>query len=200
MSKKDLTEELLEELEAMHAPRCSACGTGLCAHEFVINVALGFKNKPECVDCHVARSSKSRGSFLEHVLDYLLHKDCYREGWSWAAASEQSEDPLRPGCLWPPAEATSSMSAANGGAGASDRSPAPRHDTEWDAKDLACGDLALDLRIRMQGLRPGQVLLLRALDPGGEQDIPAWCRLTGHTLRAAAPPQYWIERRSDPNE
>ena len=57
--------------------------------------------------------------------------------------------------------------------------PSPRIDAEWDAGDLACGDLVLQLRGRMEPMRPGQVLRLVALDSGAPEDLPAWCRLTG---------------------
>ena len=33
-------------------------------------------------------------------------------------------------------------------------------DVVWDAGDLACGDLVLQLRLRMEPLRPGQFLRL----------------------------------------
>jgi tRNA 2-thiouridine synthesizing protein A len=73
---------------------------------------------------------------------------------------------------------------------------APRiADVDWDAGDLACGDLVLTLRGRMEALRPGQVLRLVALDPGAPADLPAWCRLTGHTLLAADHPVYLIRRK-----
>lgn len=65
----------------------------------------------------------------------------------------------------------------------------------WDAGDLACGDLILHLRLRMEQMRPGQVLRLIALDAGAPADLPAWCRLTGHTLLASAPPVYLIRRK-----
>jgi len=68
-------------------------------------------------------------------------------------------------------------------------------DTDWDAGDLACGDLVLKLRARMEALRPGQVLRLVALDSGAPADLPAWCRLTGHTLLAAEHPVYLIRRK-----
>ena len=42
---------------------------------------------------------------------------------------------------------------------------APRADVVWDAGDLACGDLILQLRGRMEAMPPGQVLRLVALDP-----------------------------------
>jgi tRNA 2-thiouridine synthesizing protein A len=69
-----------------------------------------------------------------------------------------------------------------------------RVDAVWDAGDLACGDLILQLRGRMEAMLPGHVLRLVALDPGAPEDLPAWCRLTGHTLLAADHPVYYIRR------
>jgi tRNA 2-thiouridine synthesizing protein A len=68
-------------------------------------------------------------------------------------------------------------------------------DAEWDAGDLGCGDLVLQLMLRMNALRAGAVLRLVALDPGAAADIPAWCRMTGHTLVDEAPPVYLIRRK-----
>lgn len=58
----------------------------------------------------------------------------------------------------------------------------PRHDSEWDAGDLGCGELVIGLRFRLKALRPGQVIRLHATDIGAIQDLPAWCRMTGDTL------------------
>ena len=68
-------------------------------------------------------------------------------------------------------------------------------DVVWDAGDLACGDLLLRLRQRVESMRPGQVLRLVARDPGAPADLPAWCRLTGHRLVAEQHPVYLIERK-----
>ena len=68
-------------------------------------------------------------------------------------------------------------------------------DREWDAGELGCGELVLELRGRMQALAPGRVLRLIALDPGATADIPAWCRLTGHTLLDHRHPVYLIRRK-----
>ena len=68
-------------------------------------------------------------------------------------------------------------------------------DVEWDAGDLGCGDLVLQLMIRMNAMAPKQVLRLVALDPGAPADIPAWCRMTGHSLLAQRPPEYLIRRK-----
>jgi tRNA 2-thiouridine synthesizing protein A len=76
--------------------------------------------------------------------------------------------------------------------------PAPRAaDTQWDAGDLGCGDLVLELRLRMEAMKPGQLLQLTARDPGARADIPAWCRMTGHTLIAEQHPVYQIRRKEN---
>ena len=68
-------------------------------------------------------------------------------------------------------------------------------ETEWDAGDLGCGDLVLELWHRMQALRGGQVLRLVARDAGAAADIPAWCRMTGHALLSQQHPVYLIRRK-----
>ena len=71
------------------------------------------------------------------------------------------------------------------------------HSAEWDAGEMGCGELVLELRFRMASLGPGAVLLLTALDPGAKEDIPAWCGMTRHRLVRAEHPRYWIARRED---
>jgi tRNA 2-thiouridine synthesizing protein A len=71
----------------------------------------------------------------------------------------------------------------------------PGFDTVWDAGTLGCGELVLELRSRVEAMRPGQALKLIAKDPGAPSDVPAWCRLTGHELLAADHPTYLIRRK-----
>jgi len=68
-------------------------------------------------------------------------------------------------------------------------------DAEWDAGDMGCGDLVLELRARIEPLAPGRVLKLTARDPGAPADIPAWCRMTGHALVSEQHPTYLIRRK-----
>ena len=75
----------------------------------------------------------------------------------------------------------------------------PAADAVWDAGTIGCGELVMELRPRLLALRPGQILELVARDPGAPEDLPAWCRLTGHTLVADRHPVYWIRRREDLN-
>ena len=58
-----------------------------------------------------------------------------------------------------------------------------KFDQEWNAGELGCGDLVLELRRRVREA-PGQVFKVIALDLGAPEDIPAWCGMTGHELLA----------------
>ena len=74
--------------------------------------------------------------------------------------------------------------------------PVPRPvDAHWDAGDLGCGELVLELRWRLEAIQPGHLLQLIARDPGARADVPAWCRMTGHTLIAEQHPIYYIRRK-----
>ncbi len=68
-------------------------------------------------------------------------------------------------------------------------------DDAWDAGDMGCGELVLELRFRMAALPARALLHLTARDPGAREDLPAWCRMTGHTLERAEHPDYWIRRK-----
>lgn len=73
----------------------------------------------------------------------------------------------------------------------------PDYDIEWNAGDLACGDLVLELRRRVRA-EPGKVFRVIALDPGAPSDIPAWCTMTGHALLAIdADARAWFIRAKD---
>lgn len=69
-------------------------------------------------------------------------------------------------------------------------------DDVWDAGDMGCGELLLLLRKRLLNM-PGGTLKLVANDTGSIEDIPAYCRITGHELRHAAHPAYWIRARTN---
>ena len=67
----------------------------------------------------------------------------------------------------------------------------------WDAGDMGCGQLVFELHLRMKKLKPGETLEIIANDPGAPTDMPAWCRMTGHTLVSADHPVYRIRRKQD---
>jgi tRNA 2-thiouridine synthesizing protein A len=67
---------------------------------------------------------------------------------------------------------------------------------EWDAGETGCGELILDLKLRLDSLQPGDTLKLIARDSGVAEDLPAWCRMTGHKLLSASSPEFLIERKT----
>ncbi len=68
--------------------------------------------------------------------------------------------------------------------------------SKWDAGMMGCGELILELKLRLAPLPPGATFTLIARDPGVPEDLPAWCRMTGHRLVSAAPPEFVIQRRA----
>jgi tRNA 2-thiouridine synthesizing protein A len=68
---------------------------------------------------------------------------------------------------------------------------------QWDAGEIGCGALIFELRRRVNEMDPGEQLEIIARDPGARKDLPAWCRMTGHTLLEADHPVYVIERKSE---
>jgi len=64
-----------------------------------------------------------------------------------------------------------------------DPAAAPGPDASFDGGDLDCGSgLLLLLRQHLDPLARGQVLEVRSTESSVEQDLPAWCRLTGNQL------------------
>ncbi len=67
-------------------------------------------------------------------------------------------------------------------------------DTVIDGGPLGCGELLVLLHRQMRALPPGAVLEVITGDPGAREDLPAWCRLVGHTLLAARAPHFFIRK------
>lgn len=74
--------------------------------------------------------------------------------------------------------------------------PEPVAAAEWDAGELGCGEVIIELKLRVGRIDPGQYFRLCARDLGAPEDIPAWCRLTGHRLACANHPEYLIQRKN----
>jgi tRNA 2-thiouridine synthesizing protein A len=131
-----------------------------------------------------------------------LSPDYYRSLASWS----ERWDETPPG-IWTPdgrvlgfaldSRAVNRRRLRSGGRAAARVSPGMtthEADETWDAGDLGCGELVLELRLRLGSMRPGQVMKLIALDSGAPADLPAWCRMTGHTLLSGQHPVYLIRR------
>ena len=193
------TAAILTDLLRMQGGRCKECSAALCGHETLMNLVAGYKDSPRCLSCLARMMGRGPEDVRDHLLGYILNRPCRHAGWMWANREEGTEPTALPQCLWPRAgivrreaqpEQTTTVSADG---------PAshPAHDAAWDAGDLGCGELVMGLRMRLQSMKPGQVLKLTATDAGIPEDLPAWCRLTGHTLISANHPEYLIQRREN---
>lgn len=190
------TAALLASVQLTADQACGACGADLCGHDAVIGIVLGYKDRPHCHRCIADELHETPSALCERTLQWVRRRACFLRAWNWASRSEHKSDSLRPRCLWR-GEATSArgdMIPADPPATAT----APEIETPdaaWDAGDLGCGELVLELRLLLRSMPAGSTLELRAVDPGAPQDIPAWCGLTGHTLVRASHPTYWIRRK-----
>ena len=185
-------DDIVRELSVLEGAACPGCGRALCGHHALVSLVMGFKNAPRCVECLAAALDHPFEKFRDQVLELVQHRECYRSGWEWAGRREGVRPPRRPPCLWPEAGNGKAKARAVKAPGGASR-PAP--DDTWDAGSMGCGDLVLELRLRLGRLAPGQVLLVTARDPGAPEDLPAWCRLTGHALVESDAPRYWIRRK-----
>lgn len=200
-------EDVIAHLERTATRGCAGCGAELGGHAAVLGLMLGFADEPLCLDCLAARHGRERVEFLEAAHRNVRRLACYRAGWRHAdrrleAAGPWPEERL-PSRLRMPAEGDDDeqeLESAPDPASAFERAASASPSLErWDAGDRGCGELALELKLRVRRLAPGQRLLLETTDLGAPADLPAWCRLTGNLLVAADPPRFLIEAatRSD---
>ncbi|MEO6457964.1 MAG: sulfurtransferase TusA family protein [Chloroflexia bacterium] len=67
-------------------------------------------------------------------------------------------------------------------------------DVVVDAGPLGCGELLVLLHMETRNLQPGQIFEAITYDPGAREDLPAWCRLLGHTLLGEQSGHYFIRK------
>lgn len=67
----------------------------------------------------------------------------------------------------------------------------------FDAGEMGCGGLILELRRALDKLQANGLLELFARGPGAPVDIPAWCRMTGNDLILVSHPMYIIRKKGD---
>jgi tRNA 2-thiouridine synthesizing protein A len=187
-------EALLCDLERLRQNQCADCGNSICGHEALMSVTMGYKDAPKCWACLDNVLGYGKEALRDQIFAYIKQRTCHYEGWRWANCEEGFEPDALPGCLWrtgaadstgvewnPPSQYALPVSEA--------------YDCEWDAGNMGCGDLVLELRNRIGDLKPGQILKLRATDSGAQEDLPAWCRMTGNPLMSFQYPIYLIRRK-----
>lgn len=167
----------LRDLRALVGRPCSACAGRCSPADLVRSIALGFRDAPRCLACLADGLGRVASDLRAQLDDYIHRRECYRRAWDEALRLDAADQPVHP------------VSAA-----VVEAAP-PAASSEWDAGDMACGELVLALRVRLAALPPGAEFRLRATDPAAPEDIPAWCRLTGHRLLSAGHPLYLIRRK-----
>ncbi len=194
------TERVLSAVQDRSGKACPNCQTPVCGHVVVFSIALGFEEEPFCLSCLASETGKELNCLRDELMVYVLTRDCLVQGFRLASIKEESGSGKVPLCLWP----------GETPVGGRDLNPAgddglepdiginpdlSRADHFWDAGDLGCGDLVLQLRIRFTDMEAGESMGLVAQDAGAAEDIPAWCRLTGHPLIAATAPHFLIRKK-----
>lgn len=189
------TAALQQTVASVAARPCARCLAPLCGHGAMFAVVLGYKNRPLCAACLAADLREEPRTLAERALQWILRRDCFLHVWRAASTEEGQPGQDRPACHFatadpdtPPRPNPTSAAQASG---------EPAADAHWDAGDLGCGDLVLELRYRLRELPPGGVLAVTARDPAAPVDLPAWCGLCGHTLLRASAPLYFIQRKRD---
>jgi len=199
-------------VEAQWGRACGACGARLIGHDVVIGLLMGQADAPRCTACLARALGDDVALFRTRARASVQRLGCYRAGWvhsdrrlaragAWPEErwprtlrldADEDDDEVSatdaPSCAAPTCDDTTRQDASD---------PALAPTARFDAGDMGCGDLVLELRMRLQPLAPGDVLLVRATDPGAPGDLPAWCRVTHHTLVHHEHPLYWIRRRDD---
>lgn len=145
---------------------CAACAGRCLAREAVWSIALGFKDTPRCLPCLSRGLERDHTELRAQLDDYVRRRECYASVWAEAQRLDATDLAL----------------------------PAVE-EIAYDAGSIGCGELALALRVKLLPLPPGSVVVVTATDPAAPEDVPAWCRLTGHTLVSALPPTYRIRRK-----
>lgn len=73
-----------------------------------------------------------------------------------------------------------------------------RVDEVLDGGPSGCGELLMLLHSRLRHLPASHVIEVITYDLGAKEDLPAWCRLTGHSLLAVHDQHYFIRKRNEP--
>jgi tRNA 2-thiouridine synthesizing protein A len=187
-------EQLHAKVERFRGSPCGVCGRAVCGHELLMDVAMGLSHA-QCLACLARAMDSTTTQLRDQLFAHFRRRACYGNVWQHQSEREGFGGQELPECLWRAGESVA-FAAETITAGASSRAQETIAAADvWDAGEMSCGDLVLALRLRMQRMLPAAVLRLIAQDPGAREDIPAWCRMTGHVLLRQDHPEYWIRRK-----
>jgi tRNA 2-thiouridine synthesizing protein A len=170
----------LRELDRLAGGACSDCRVTYSSREAVFSIVLGFKNAPRCLPCLSQRLARDADELRGQLVAHIHRRDCFLRAWREAERRDAAI----------PADTNRASEASE-----LPTNIVPTVANEWDAGDMGCGELVMALRLRMNDLSAGAILKVTATDPAAPEDLPAWCRMSGHTLVAMHHPNYFIRRK-----
>jgi hypothetical protein len=152
------TKALQQKVQAVAASPCTGCGAGLCGHEAVLDVVFGHQHAPHCLACLAREHGEAPAELGERALQWIRRRDCFLHVWREAGTAEGLGAVDRAPCLFavdaaPPPVPVTDLAATD--EPATGNGTVPAADADYDAGDLGCGDLVLELRMRLRELAPG---------------------------------------------
>lgn len=175
--------ETLLELNRLAGSVCTDCREQLSSRDTVFSIVMGFKNAPRCLMCLGLQLGRVPSELRDQLIAHIHRRDCFLKAWREAERRDAvSRFYCEPNVQNTPTSQMAGVRTISG---------------EWDAGDMGCGELVMALRLRMNDLSPGSVLKVTATDSAAPEDLPAWCRMSGHTLVAMQHPTYFIQRKGD---
>jgi tRNA 2-thiouridine synthesizing protein A len=57
-----------------------------------------------------------------------------------------------------------------------------QYDVVYDAGEAGCGELIMNVFLNVKKMQKGEIIHVISYDLGAKEDIPAWCRMQGHSL------------------
>ena len=185
---------LIQEVNQLTGVGCANCTRPICGHEALFSIVLGLKDAPRCLACLAAGLDRPAVELRDQLREHIQHRDCFRQAWQAAGGDANHAGIVAEG------DSADSCRAEQEGLpppdGGSPQAALPDSPAcLWDAGDMSCGELVLALRLRLDRLSPGTILEVIARDRAAPEDLPAWCRMTGHRLLQSAHPRYRIQRK-----
>ncbi len=193
-------EDVIAAVDSHWGAACAGCRIALLGHDVVVSMLMGFVDAPRCLACLAGGVGDELAPFVRRAHANVRRLACYRAGWRHSDRRVATA-----GDPWPEERIPKLLRLEDEDDLEGDPSdtveqrpePATPVAARFDAGDMGCGDLVLELRARLAALAPGAVLEVRATDPGAPGDLPAWCRVTKNPLVQSEHPYYWIQRRTD---
>ena len=80
-------EGLIALLLKWRGAHCPKCGLPLSHHQVLMNVALGFKEAPQCLNCLAQGLTQDPEQLQTRLRAYVQSHECYRAAWEWGGAN-----------------------------------------------------------------------------------------------------------------